>query len=800
MNPFYKISKRQHLNDILPSLPQIKDILSLLNIPIYYKEGYVSEDIIGTLVKRFEDQYDHIYLINEDLNLGQILSDKISIRKPVVKEVEFWTKEILMNKWNLTSIKQVPDILSLLGYKVDDIPGIQGLGITMIKKLLAQYQTVENLIDNINDLKGNLYQKILRNTETILNSKKILVIDQDIDFNFSEYKCNEDYNIDELIKILSNLKLNRIIKNFNLNELKENQNNTHNTDFIYDTRKKYTIIQTENEFNSIKTKINKTKIVSINFSISDGCIDYICLSIEKGTACILSNNFLYNSKSVLEDISKIFKDEKIVKVVYNIYSIFPILSKYKITEIHNIFDIYVIYSIYSNKKYFDIETIASSLIRCELKYVENKDYDIFQNKIFVNTDFIFQIKDIFNDIIKSNHVKINYYTTELILIEILFDISNFKLNVNPQMISNLSDHFYIEIQRLSEEIFNMSHCVFNIDSPIHVSNVLNSKFNIKISNSLQTIQKYTSKQNLILSEMIDVHPIISKIIMYRHINFFKKIYIDFFSKIITTKNHSYCCSLLFTNFDTRKFFTMKPNLVNLFDTNDNVTFLIRKIFIPQPKNIMLTICYPNLKHEILFDLINDPVIENARNQKLDVYKFLSSSLFDVTYEEVDEEMINMIHDIINCIIHGFNNDLLDNTKLIESLVIFLDKFSNIKQFIDKFTNEYIKNSYIQTLQGRKIMNDTTPDNNYDLKSKVDLTSMYIVSSAIEIVKEFAVLIYSNDHFKQLQSNICFITNDKIILDVYNSEKEKVIKIIEKCKEFLTYKKFSNFVIFESESF
>ena len=132
-----------------------------MNIPIYYEEGYASEDIIGTLVKKVEDKYDHIYLINEDLNVGQILSDKVSICKPVVNGVEFWTKSVLMKKWDLTSMKQVPDVLSLLGYKVDDIPGIQGLGITMIKKLLAQYQTVENIIDNISDLKGILYQNIL---------------------------------------------------------------------------------------------------------------------------------------------------------------------------------------------------------------------------------------------------------------------------------------------------------------------------------------------------------------------------------------------------------------------------------------------------------------------------------------------------------------------------------------------------------------------------------------------------------------------------------------------------------------
>jgi len=183
---FYKANREEMPEGIKFSIPYIRKILEGWQIPILEKDGYEADDVIGTLAKQAEKRGYKVYMVTPDKDYGQLVTDNIFMYKPPFrgKPPEKLGVNEILEKWEISRIDQVIDMLGLMGDKVDNIPGIPGVGVKTAQKLLKEFDTIENLLENTDKLKGKLQEKVENNKELALISKELATIITDVPLDY----------------------------------------------------------------------------------------------------------------------------------------------------------------------------------------------------------------------------------------------------------------------------------------------------------------------------------------------------------------------------------------------------------------------------------------------------------------------------------------------------------------------------------------------------------------------------------------------------------------------------------------
>src|SRR4029078_11637726 len=191
----YKSNRQEAPEDLIPSLTDIKKIIPGFNLPVVECDGYEADDIIGGLAQQAEKEGFEVYMVTPDKDFGQLVTNKIKIYKPGYQggKVEIMGAKEVCEKWNIKSVSQVIDILGLMGDAVDSIPGKPGVGEKTAAKLLAEYDSLENILANADSIKGALGEKIRNGKELAIMSKKLATIITNVPVSFHE----EDFRMKE---------------------------------------------------------------------------------------------------------------------------------------------------------------------------------------------------------------------------------------------------------------------------------------------------------------------------------------------------------------------------------------------------------------------------------------------------------------------------------------------------------------------------------------------------------------------------------------------------------------------------
>ena len=192
----YKANRQETPEDILSAVPDIKRIIEALNIPVVAIDGYEADDVIGALAKQAEKEGYEVFMVTPDKDYGQLVSENIKIYKPPYQggSIEIMGPKEVCEKWGIKNVSQVIDILGLMGDAVDNIPGIKGIGEKTAAKLLHEYDTLENILANADNIKGSVGEKIRAGKEMAVLSKKLATIIINVPTEFHE----ENFRIKEM--------------------------------------------------------------------------------------------------------------------------------------------------------------------------------------------------------------------------------------------------------------------------------------------------------------------------------------------------------------------------------------------------------------------------------------------------------------------------------------------------------------------------------------------------------------------------------------------------------------------------
>ena len=462
----YKANREETPEDIRKSIPYIKRIIDALCVKQVEIKGFEADDVIGTLSVKAANENFQVYMMTPDKDYGQLVSDKVFIYKPKKggNDAEIWGVDEINAKYDITSPCHVIDILGLMGDASDNVPGAPGIGEKTAMKLISQYQTIDNLYNHLDDLKGKQKETLEEHRDQVMLSKKLVTIDLNVpvDFSENEYKV-KDFNEEELRSVFEELEfktiLERIIKSPEQTVKKPaslKQSTLFDEDEEYSSmpQKNYhTIDNTPHQYFVMDDDHKHEQLIQILSDQVEFCFDTettglewhkaalvgIAFSVKKGEAYYMPvPEDQENARMLVQKFKSVFENKNIRKIGQNIKYDILILSNYDIHVDGEIFDTLIAHyllqpelkhnldylaQVYLDYKTVSIETLIGPKGKGQLN-MRNVPIDKIKEYAGEDADITYQLKEILYKDLKSNNLLPLATEIEMPLTLVLSSIEN----------------------------------------------------------------------------------------------------------------------------------------------------------------------------------------------------------------------------------------------------------------------------------------------------------------------------------------------------------------------------------------
>lgn len=783
----YKAGRKKMPDELRVQFEPLKELLDKFNINRLEIDGYEADDIIGTVSKKGEENGYKVYIVTGDKDAIQLASDKTTtlITKKGIGEVEEYNFDSVMEKYEMTPTQFI-DLKGLMGDKSDNIPGVPGVGEKTGIKLIKEFSSIENLVENVDQLKGSVKKKIEENKELAIMSKRLATIIRDvpIEINLDDLEFG-DYNKSDVLDIFRyfgfNSLLSRVLELDGGFESEEEEININILDLE-------NIEEFKNEINNKKELILKT--VRKQGNILEKNIINIFMSLD-------GENIYCINEDAIEKFEDIFSSNDIKKYGYNLKDDYLALRPYDIKLENMQFDIviaeYLIDSTSSTS--YECSAIAMKYLTKKVKSEEELLGKGVKAKKYENLDSA-QLKDHIGQIINTikNVMPIMeetltdmnmdelFHSVEMPLVEVLGSMEYRGIKVDKDKLNELGIEFRKIISGLESEIYELSGETFNINSPKQLGVILFEKLELPVIKKTKT--GYSTNAD-VLEKLKDSHPIIDKITEYRQIVKLNSTYVEGLLNIINPISNRIHSSFNQTITTTGRISSTEPNLQNI-PVKMEIGRKIRKVFISDNKCKLVDADYSQVELRVLAQMSQDENMIEAFKHNEDIHTKTASQVFNVNMEEVTSQLRAAAKAVNFGIIYGKSDfGLADDLniplkKAKEYIESYFAKYSKIKGFMDETIEKATENGYVTTILNRRRYIPEIKSSNFMERNRGKRFAMNapIQGSAADIIKIAMVNVYKKLEEKNLKSKLILQVHDELIVEAFEDELEEVKQIVK----------------------
>lgn len=831
----YKAQREETPEAIRLSVPIIKDIIKAYRIPILEVAGYEADDVIGTLATEAGNQGITTYMMTPDKDYGQLVTDHVFMYRPKYgdKEFEVMGVEQVKAKFDIQSPAQVIDMLGLMGDSSDNIPGCPGVGEKTAQKLIAEFGSIENLLEHTDQLKGALKTKVETNREMIIFSKFLATIKVDVPIRLDMNSLvREQADEDTLRKIFEELEfrtlMERIFKKesspaspiagtlFNQengpvqgNLFEEftpdhtNEEKKSNLESLNSLSYDYQLIDTEEKRNEIIKKLLTSEIlaldtettgtdpmdaelVGMSFSITENQAFYVPVPAEREEAI-----------KIVREFEPVFKNEKSLKVGQNIKYDMLVLQNYGIEVRGKLFDTMVAHYVLQPELRHNMDYLAEIYLHYQTIHIEEligpkgkgqkNMRDLSPQEVYLyaceDADVTLKLKNILEQELKKNDAEKLFYEIEMPLVTVLVNIESNGVRLDTEALKQSSEHFTTRLQSIEKEIYTLAEGEFNIASPKQVGEILFDKLKIvEKAKKTKTGQYVTSEE--VLESLRNKHDIIGKILEYRGLKKLLSTYIDALPQLINPKTGRIHTSFNQTVTATGRLSSSNPNLQNI-PIRDEDGKEIRKAFIPDDGCSFFSADYSQIELRIMAHLSEDKNMIDAFLSGYDIHAATAAKIYKVDIKEVTADMRRKAKTANFGIIYGIsvfglaermNVDRKEAKELIDG---YFETYPQVKSYMDKSIQVAREHGYVETIFHRKRFLPDINSRNAVVRGYAERNAINapIQGSAADIIKVAMARIYERFKAEGLKAKMILQVHDELNFSVPAKEKEIVEQVV-----------------------
>ena len=837
----YKANRQEAPEDLLASIPDIKKIIEGFNIPVIGIEGYEADDLIGTLAWQAHDMGYEVYMVTPDKDYGQLVRDGIKMYKPAYQggEVEIMGPKEICEKWNIERVDQVIDILGLMGDAVDNIPGIPGIGEKTASKLLKEYGTLENVLENAGTIKGALGEKIKAGKESAILSKKLatIITNSPVTFNENDFLLKE-WDISKLNDVFSELEFKTLGKrilgeDFNMFQTapigvqtdlfgqainqptkkeKEEPLITKTplaTRNINNTKHEYILIDTDDLLINLVTKLkdqkeicidtettninaNEADLVGISFSYETGKAFYIPLSINRDKTI-----------KTLSHLKILFESESITWIGQNLKYDLLVLKWYGIQLKGSFFDTMLAHYTIEPEGKRSMDLLSSEYLNYEPVHIDEligkkgknqgnmRDVEIEKIKEYAaeDADITRQLKDQFLPLLIKKNVTAVFEKVENPLINVLVDMEYEGINIDISFLRDYSKELEKDAKIYEENVYRQAGVRFNLASPKQLGEVLFDKLKIDPKAKKTKTGQYATGEDVLIKLAVQ-NKIVDDILGFSELTKLKSTYVDALPELLNSKTGRIHTSYAQAVAVTGRLSSTNPNLQNI-PVRTNSGREIRKAFIPRNENyVLLSADYSQIELRIVAAISGDQNMCEAFRLNKDIHTATASKVYKIDEKDVTKEMRYKAKSVNFGIIYGqgafglADNLGISRTEAKEIIENYKTEFSGINQYMIDIIEFAKDKGYVETLMGRKRWLKDINSSNFTVRGFAERNAINspIQGSAADMIKLAMIKIHEAFKEEKIQSKMLLQVHDELVFDVLKDEIDVVKPIITRCME------------------
>ena len=827
----YKANRDETPEAIVISVPYIQKILEAMHIPVVVKKGFEADDIIGTLAKQAEKENYKTFMVTPDKDFAQLVSENIFMYRParMGNGIEIWGVPEVQEKFEIERPEQVIDYLGMMGDSVDNIPGLPGVGDKTAKKFIKQFGSMENLLDNLDQVHGKLKEKIEANKDLGVLSKKLatIITNVPVQFNEKDYELSEP-DMEAASAIFEELEFRRIQENFkrifSLNNessptksptpaasaptaqfdlfnpppgqgtaeakssKKSQKSVNHQYQWVNSPAGRSLLLEKLLQQNSVCFDTETTgldaiqaELVGIAFSWEQQKGYYLVMPEDRG-----------ETQAIIDAFRPFFENQQIEKIGHNLKYDLKVLIKYDLKVCGPLYDTMIAHYLINPDMRHNMDVLAETYLNyspqsmSELigkkgkKQGSMRDVPLDQQTQYAveDADITLQLKYHFEKELAEAGTTELFNMVELPLVEVLTDMEAEGINLNVEFLNQLSKTLTADISVLEKDIFAEVGETFNLASPKQLGVILFEKLKLVDKPKKTKTGQYSTAED-ILSYLAKDHPIVAKILEWRSLQKLENTYVSALPNDLNPQTQRIHTSYNQAVAATGRLSSNNPNLQNI-PIRTSRGQEVRKAFIPRDNDhILMAADYSQIELRIIAALSKDPAMVKAFENNEDIHAATASRVFDVPLEEVTREQRSNAKTVNFGIVYGVSafglsqQTNLNRTESKELIDTYYSSYPQLKRYISEQVNFAREHGYVATVLGRRRYLKDINSQNTVVRGAAERNAVNapIQGSAADIIKLAMIQIHRKIKEENWKSIMLLQVHDELVFDVLKSEKE-----------------------------
>jgi DNA polymerase I len=697
----YKANRQEAPEDLMAAIPDIKRIIQGFNIPVLEVDGFEADDVIGTLSKKGAAAGYQVFMVTPDKDYGQLVDGNIKIYKPGYQggTAEILGAKEVCEKWNIKEVHQVIDILGLMGDAVDNIPGIAGVGEKTAAKLLAEYGTLENVLEKADTIKGALGEKIRNGKNSAILSKKLATIITNVPIEFHEENFRlKEWNKELLKEVFTELEFKTVAKRILGEELTivpgavpqgvqtdlfgnvveggkaksefggQKSDEAGDSDRavdgdivpagknIHNTPHQYRTIQEEEAIKSLIKELleekeicfdtettgmdaNDVELVGMSFSYKPGEAYYIpCPTDQEAT------------HKLLKQFEPVFNKKDILWIGQNLKYDMLVLKWYGYELKGETFDTMLAHYVIEPDGKRSMDELSARFLGYEPVHIEEligkkgknqmnmRDVAIEKISDYAaeDADITLQLKQVITPLIKSREVEKVFQEVENPLAKVLMAMEYEGVKVDVDFLREYSKELEREAAIAEDSVYKQAGVKFNLASPKQLGEVLFEKLKLDPKAKKTKTGQYATGEDVLL-KLAHQSKIVEDILVFRELTKLKSTYVDSLPELINRKTGRVHTSYAQAVAVTGRLASNNPNLQNIPIRTERGRE-IRKAFVPRDSNhVLISADYSQIELRIVAGMSGDPAMCEAFKKGVDIHTATAAKVYGIEETEVTKE-------------------------------------------------------------------------------------------------------------------------------------------------------------------
>ena len=773
----YKGGRQKTPPELGEQFAPIRKLIDAYGIKRFEHEDYEADDIIGTWTKLADEEKFETIVITGDKDLTQLASEhtKVYITKKGVSDIEVYTPEHVAEVYDGLVPMQIIDLKGLMGDKSDNIPGVPGVGEKTAVKLLKEYSSVENVLDNIENIGGKkLKENLTNNKDIALMSKDLATIYRDMTFDFKLEELKfKNVDSEEKYELFKELEFNSLLGNMEAAEVEEVASFTAEpTDSLNDFGDDISIYLEVHDDNYLKAQPEYIGIADADSVLVKHASEFDADELSQ---------FLNTRESVTTyDLKRQVALLNHLNVEFDNFTKDIMLGSFLLNPSKKIIDVAETAALFSVSINSDDFHYGKGRNKKDPSARETKDF------VADKVQAIEKVAEPMSAELKADEMYDLWQELEIPLSKVLVQMELKGIKIKTERLKEMETELSGRLKEIEEKIYGLAGEEFNINSPKQLGVILFEKLELPAIKKTKT--GYSTAVD-VLEQLADKHEIIEHILTYRTISKLQSTYVIGLQGEVTED------SRIHTRFNqtlaqTGRLSSVEPNLQNIPIRLEEGR-KIRQAFVPSKEgNVLLGLDYSQIELRVLAAITKDESMMEAFTNDIDIHTKTAMEVYGVELDEVTSLMRRNAKAVNFGIVYGISDYGLSQNLGItrkeagQFIETYLESFKEVKQFMHDIVQDAKRDGYVTTLLHRRRYVPDVNSRNFNARSFAERTAMNspIQGSAADIIKLAMVKYAKSEEAQKFNAELLLQIHDELIFDIPENEVEAFIPVIKDIME------------------